>query len=324
MDFILGRRLKFYTKETFKFLNFTLLALAIIFAMILIKFKPVYEVKISGREIGFIQNKNSFQSTVKANIQNYQAKNVYEVNSQEPEYQLKLVNREQEISESDILIALQKDMTITYQYFDIYIEQEKVQSVDTLADAKDIMNSLKEKNSNLNIEIKEILTQDVDQVDTEPLEVAKSNVFKKYNIMVDEQKKQEEEKKTINGVKLAVVPVQGTITSRYGASSRIRVSTHTGLDIGAVKGTPIKAVASGTVTFAAYNGSYGNMVKIDHGNGVETWYAHTSKMYVKVGQKVDVGSEIAAVGSTGNSTGPHLHLEIRVNGEHINPQNYLY
>ena len=66
------------------------------------------------------------------------------------------------------------------------------------------------------------------------------------------------------------------------------------------------------------------MVKISHGNGVETWYAHTSKMYVTVGQSVKAGDVIAAVGSTGNSTGPHLHLEIRVNGEHVNPQNYLY
>lgn len=107
-------------------------------------------------------------------------------------------------------------------------------------------------------------------------------------------------------------------------NSRIRVSTHTGLDIAATTGTPIKVVADGTVTFAQYNGSYGNLVKIDHGEGVVTWYGHTSKMYVKVGQKVKAGDIIAAVGSTGNSTGPHLHLEIRINGEHVNPQDYLY
>ena len=83
-------------------------------------------------------------------------------------------------------------------------------------------------------------------------------------------------------------------------------------------------MAAGTVISAKYEGSYGNLVKIDHGNGVETWYAHTSKMYIKAGQKVESGDVIAAVGSTGNSTGPHLHLEIRINGEHVNPQKYLY
>ena len=128
----------------------------------------------------------------------------------------------------------------------------------------------------------------------------------------------------INGIKLAVTPIQGRITSRYGVSSRIRKSNHTGLDIAATKGTPIKVVATGTVISAKYDGSYGNLVEIDHGNGVETWYAHTSKMYVKAGQRVEAGDVIAAVGSTGNSTGPHLHLEIRVNGEHVNPQKYLY
>lgn len=128
----------------------------------------------------------------------------------------------------------------------------------------------------------------------------------------------------VNGIKLATKPISGTITSRYGVSSNIRKSNHTGLDIAAPSGTAIKVVADGTVTNASYSGSYGNLVKVSHGNGVETWYGHTSKMYVSVGQKVTAGEVIAAVGSTGNSTGPHLHLEIRVNGTHINPQSYLY
>ena len=89
-------------------------------------------------------------------------------------------------------------------------------------------------------------------------------------------------------------------------------------------GTPIKVAADGVVESASYSGSYGNLVKISHGNGVETWYAHTSKMYVKKGDTVKAGDIIAAVGSTGNSTGPHLHFEIRINGEHVNPQKYLY
>ena len=123
---------------------------------------------------------------------------------------------------------------------------------------------------------------------------------------------------------MALKPVTGTISSRYGSSSSLRKSTHTGLDIAAPSGTPIKVVSDGTVVFSNYNGSYGNLIKVDHGNGVETWYAHTSKMYVSVGQKVTAGDIIAAVGTTGNSTGAHLHLEIRINGQHVNPQNYLY
>ena len=130
-------------------------------------------------------------------------------------------------------------------------------------------------------------------------------------------------RKTSLGISL-IRPISGTITSRFGARSSIRSSAHTGLDISAPTGTPIKAAASGTVTFAGWKGSYGYMLVISHGSGVQTYYAHCNKLYASVGQTVSQGETIAAVGSTGNSTGPHLHLEVRVNGVAYNPQNYVY
>ena len=119
-------------------------------------------------------------------------------------------------------------------------------------------------------------------------------------------------------------PISGIITSRFGVRSSVRSGDHTGLDIGAPTGTPIKAAASGTVTFSGVKKSYGYMVVISHGDGIETYYGHCSKLYVTAGEKVSQGEVIAAVGSTGNSTGPHLHLEVRVNGVAYNPQNYVY
>ena len=321
MDFILvSRRLKFYTKEIIKVLNIAIIGMAIILALILIKYKPAYEVKIAEKEIGFIANKTNFENMIENYIKNYNSKNVESVSiTNNPEYKLKLIDKKQETSENEILIAMQKEMIIKYHYYEIYINNQKVESVDTLEEAQTITNKIEEV-------IKEINTQNVDEINTSEFEVAKNNVLKEANIIEEEKQKEEEQEKlpNINGIKLAVLPVQGNITSRYGVSSRIRVSTHTGLDIAAVTGTAIKAVAAGIVTNAAYTGSYGNLVKIDHGNGVETWYGHTSKMYVKVGQNIQAGDTIAAVGSTGNSTGPHLHFEIRINGQHINPQNYIY
>ena len=116
-------------------------------------------------------------------------------------------------------------------------------------------------------------------------------------------------------------PVSGAITSRYGNRSR---GFHTGLDIATAAGTGINSIAPGTVTYAGTKGSYGKLIVIDHGEGIVSYYAHCSAIYVSVGQSVTNSTLIGAVGSTGNSTGPHLHLEIRVNGNTINPQNYLY
>ena len=121
-----------------------------------------------------------------------------------------------------------------------------------------------------------------------------------------------------------IKPISGTISSRFGARSSIRSSVHTGLDIAASKGTPIKAAAGGTVIYSGWKGSLGKLVVIDHGNGVETYYAHCNSLVASKGETVSQGQVIAYVGSTGNSTGPHLHLEIRVNGVAKNPQNYLY
>ena len=119
-------------------------------------------------------------------------------------------------------------------------------------------------------------------------------------------------------------PVSGIISSRFGVRSSIRSSAHTGLDIATSSGTPIAAAAAGTVTFSGWKGSYGNLLVITHDNGVQTYYGHCSALYASVGQTVSQGETVAAVGSTGNSTGAHLHLEVRVNGVAYNPQNYLY
>jgi murein DD-endopeptidase MepM/ murein hydrolase activator NlpD len=115
-------------------------------------------------------------------------------------------------------------------------------------------------------------------------------------------------------------PVYGRITSPFG---RRWGSFHTGIDIGVPRGTKVKAAESGTVIFAGWSGGYGYLVKIDHGEGYTTYYAHNSKLYVKKGQKVTKGQSIAASGSTGNSTGPHVHFEVRKNGTPQNPSNYL-
>jgi murein DD-endopeptidase MepM/ murein hydrolase activator NlpD len=117
-----------------------------------------------------------------------------------------------------------------------------------------------------------------------------------------------------------VWPVHGRITSRFGWRA---LGWHSGVDIGAVAGTPILAAASGVVTFAAYAGNYGNKVVIDHGvqggDRIATVYGHLSRFAVSVGAEVSAGQVIGYVGSTGRSTGPHLHFEVRINGQAVDP-----
>jgi len=122
-------------------------------------------------------------------------------------------------------------------------------------------------------------------------------------------------------------PVHGRISSRYGYRYHPvfhRRMMHTGLDIAASRGTPIRAALSGTVIFAGRKGGYGNAVIVEHPNGYETLYGHCSKILVKRGQTVKKGQTIARVGSTGISTGPHVHFEVRKSGKRMNPERVLY
>ena len=320
MEYISIKKLKFYTKETIKFFNIALIAIGFIIAIILIKYKPMYEVKIEGTTIGYVENKKSLNEKIQENVENYSKENIESAElTATPEYELKLVNKSQDENEDEVIIALQNELEITYKYYEIASNNEVIENVKDEETAEKLVNEIKElSNNEVELTINEKTTKALEKIQIDDLEVAKENTVEKLNIDTTESIAD------INGIKVATLPVTGTISSRYGVSSKIRVSTHTGLDIAATTGTPIKVVANGTVAFAAYSGSYGYLVKVDHGNGVETWYGHTSKILVKEGQKVKAGDTIALVGSTGNSTGPHLHFEVRINGEHVNPQKYLY
>ena len=320
MEYISIKKLKFYTKETIKFFNIALIAIGFIIAIILIKYKPMYEVKIEGTTIGYVENKKSLNEKIQENVENYSKENIESAElTATPEYELKLVNKSQDENEDEVIIALQNELEITYKYYEIASNNEVIEKVKDEETAEKLVNEIKElSNNEVELTINEKTTKALEEIQIDDLEVAKENTVEKLNIDTTESIAD------INGIKVATLPVTGTISSRYGVSSKIRVSTHTGLDIAATTGTPIKVVADGTITFAAYSGSYGYLVKVDHGNGVETWYGHTSKMLVKEGQAVKAGDTIALVGSTGNSTGPHLHFEVRIKGEHVNPQKYLY
>ena len=311
-----------------------MIALGIIFAIIFIKFKPIYQVNIAGKDIGYIEDKDDVIEKIEESLENDNETIDSITFTIKPEYELKLVNRTIDTNEEKVFEEIAKNTVVTYKYYEIALNESVISNVATIEEAEQLINEIKERKgkeieeNNINLTVAEKFTEE--NIEVSPVEVARTNLNDKVVTAINDEvaRKAEEERiknmPDVNGIKLANLPVTGTITSRYGVSSRIRSSNHTGLDIAAKKGTPIQVVSDGVVTFAKYNGSYGYLVKVDHGNGVETWYAHTSKMYVSAGETVKAGDVIALVGSTGNSTGPHLHFEIRINGEHVNPQKYLY
>ncbi len=121
-------------------------------------------------------------------------------------------------------------------------------------------------------------------------------------------------------------PADGPISSPFGQRMHPifhEVRMHTGIDIGAGYGSPVRAAAAGTVVVAGYISGYGTAIVVDHGGGLATLYGHLSRLGVHVGSRVTGGQTIGAVGNTGNSTGPHLHFEVRVNGTPVDPMKYL-
>jgi murein DD-endopeptidase MepM/ murein hydrolase activator NlpD len=125
----------------------------------------------------------------------------------------------------------------------------------------------------------------------------------------------------------SIWPVEGDVTDSFGGRRNPfgggSYEFHSGQDINAERGAPVVSAAVGTVVFAGWYGGYGQLITIDHGGGLTTRYAHLSKMEVSVGQQVAQGQLIGEVGSTGRSTGPHLHYEVRLHDEAVNPRAYM-
>jgi len=125
---------------------------------------------------------------------------------------------------------------------------------------------------------------------------------------------------TVAAVAAVIPPTRGMITSNFGARWG---KNHNGVDIGAPSGTPIYALMEGVVSYARWEDGYGKVIKIEHNGKLQTIYGHCSAIEVKEGQKITKGQEIGKVGSTGRSTGPHLHFEVRVAGVPVEPTQYL-
>ena len=290
----------------------------------------MYSVTVNGEFLGYTKNKSKLQKRINEYIESKENSNVAFIDIKDlPEYSLCLLKKDNQANDEEIFEKVKNSGTTYYEYYAIVVSNEEKYYVGTKDEAEAIINELKSKKStNINkiaytqvhsTEMKEFTEKDkvVTALYVKPVVVASAyTTYSGTKIASTETPSS-----AVLGIGL-IRPVSGMITSRYGQRAS---GNHTGLDIATSTGTTIVAAASGTVTFSGWDRyGLGYCVRISHGNGVETVYGHCSKLYVTSGQTVAQGEAIAAVGSTGNSTGPHLHLEIKVNGARQNPQMYLY
>jgi murein DD-endopeptidase MepM/ murein hydrolase activator NlpD len=299
-------------------------------------YKPIYAVYLDGELIGYCAEKSKLQSKISEYVENGDNDNenlAFVSIDQMPTYKLCLLKRGLTTNDDEIFEAVKQTGIPYYKYYAILDDEEEKIYVSNFETAESIVEKLKNKDSNNIDDISITEKYETELKDFSSEDDAVSALYEKKVVVVASKKSSTSTALKTSGMSSANVsigislikPITGTITSRFASISRVRTGAHTGLDIAASSGTAIKAAASGTVAYAGWktNGA-GNMVIISHGNGVETYYEHCSKIYVSVGDTVSQGDTIAAVGSTGNSTGPHLHLEVRVNGVAYNPQNYVY
>ena len=319
------KQLVIFLRTWTKLITLLLVAIAVICFIIFFVYNPMYSVTLNGEFIGYTEDKRDIQSKINEYIKSGDNKTIAFVEIETlPEYKLCLLKKGIKGNDNEIFQTVIDTGVPYYKYYAILNGTEEKYYVETYEEAESILTQLKEKNSLNKDSISYLLKYETElKTFTEPNEAVASLYVETPKVVKNQRvntKKKVDYTNTALGIAL-VKPVEGTITSRFGTRSR---GLHTGLDIANSKGTPIKAAATGVVTYAGYKGSYGYLVVVSHGNGIETYYAHCSRLYVSAGDTVSQGAVIAAVGSTGNSTGPHLHLEIRVNGVAKNPQNYLY
>lgn len=256
-----------------------------------------------------------------------------------PTYTACMLKKNIETNDDEIFNKVTSSGTPYYKYYTITKNNEEKVYVASFSEAEKVINNLKSKNSANTDKLGIAEKYETAKAEFKTVDTCVSELYEK-KVVVTKKASSTSVYKDIGtrvvtgetrvptnlGVSL-IKPISGVISSRYGIRWR---DNHKGLDIAAPKGTAIKAAAGGKVIFSGYgSGSnsysgYGNIVVIQSTSSLVIRYGHCSALYVKTGETVVQGQVIAAVGSTGISTGNHLHFEIRYKGTAVNPQNYIY
>ena len=322
------------TRKSIKLLVLIFLSAIILIGLVVLFYHPTYEVSLNGEVIGYTSNKSALQEKINNYISEDKEKNIAFIQIDAmPTYELCLLKKDVNTNDEEIYTKVIADSTPYYKYYAITEDKEEKFYVSTFEEAEKVVDGLEEKDSANQDEIGILEKYGRELKEFTDVEKCVSELYEKKVVVQRTTYSAPSASNYTSGSSSAKVslgislinPVSGIITSRFGSNDSVRDHSHSGLDIAAPYGTAIKAAASGTVTYSGNaNDGYGYYVIISHGNGVSTVYAHCSQLLVSAGQTVSQGEVIAKVGSTGNSTGNHLHLEVRKNGVTYDPQNYVY
>lgn len=290
-----------HLRKSFKLILLLIVAFLLISGIMYCLFKPMYAVKLNGEIIGYTDAKKQLQEKIDESIQKGDGSGIafFEIDTL-PEYEVCYSKKDIEANEDEVFDTVIATGTPYYKNFAIMQNGEEKSYVATYEEAEKVIADLREKNSTNIDSITYDTKYSSEKLENSDVETIVTSLYVEPAPVVTTPEKTTVKKTTTTakgtvntsqtvsygnvalGVSLSR-PVAGTITSRFGRRSR---GTHTGIDVATSKGTPIKAAASGTVTYAARKGSYGNLVVVDHGNGVQTYYAHCNSINVSVGQSV--------------------------------------
>ena len=322
------------TRKSIKVIILAFFFFFFLIGLVVLFYNPTYEVSLNGEVIGYTSNKSALQERINSYTSENEEENIAFIQIDAmPTYELCLLKKDVEMNDDEIYAKVTENGTPYYRYYAITEDKEEKVYLASFKDAEEVIDQLEEKDSANQDELGIIEKYGKKLKEFTSVEECVSELYEEKVVVqtVAYSSAPASNYSTGNsygnvslGISL-INPVSGVITSRYGSNDSVRDHTHAGLDISAPYGTPIKACAAGVVTYSGNAGDgFGNYVVISHGNGVTTLYAHCSSLLVSAGQSVSQGEVIAKVGSTGNSTGNHLHLEVRKNGITYNPQNYVY
>ena len=267
--------------------------------------------------MGLVNDKDKFEKDIKDTLEDVHEPVVSATLAEKPRYSLRLVDKEDiDVDDDYVFAKIEEKIEKKYRYYNLKEDDKLLAKVST-----------KEEKDKL-IEAKQIAFSTAENIENDKKEKdAKTKIEKRNTNIIKNIRKGGTVSTSSSSNASAML---GSLSFRRPLnSSRISAGYlgypgHRGIDFPSPQGTPVMAAEAGTVTTVLYsNKSYGNRVIIDHGNGISTLYGHNSTISVSLGQRVSKGQTIAGVGSTGRSTGNHVHFEIRINGKPINPTSYV-